>query len=115
MGIQHIPLVHQPRRHPDHYSILRKFLDLKEANVRKFAFGTWTAMSMFACLALQGDPNSLLPDRSLMVRDALLQSSTEVWTQWRKASPNPPVPHDAFDAVYIRLPKATLPVPRNDF
>ncbi|KAM5539225.1 hypothetical protein V8D89_007098 [Ganoderma adspersum] len=62
-------------------TILRKILDLKEANVRKFEFGTWTAMSTFACLALQRD--GPLPNDSSMVWDALLPRTTEVWEKWR--------------------------------
>ncbi|KAM5539201.1 hypothetical protein V8D89_007074 [Ganoderma adspersum] len=64
--------------------ILRDILKLDKKSVRKFEFGTWTAMSTFACLALQGDPNHPLPDDSSMVWDALLPSTTEVWEKWRK-------------------------------
>ena len=63
--------------------ILRDILELEEVNVRKFEFGTWTAMSTFACLALQGDPTRPLPDQSSMVWNALLPSTTEVWMKWR--------------------------------
>ncbi|PIL28708.1 hypothetical protein GSI_08752 [Ganoderma sinense ZZ0214-1] len=63
--------------------LLRKILGIDERSVRKFEFGTRTAMATFACLALQGDPDDPLPDSSSMVWDALLPSNTEVWTRWR--------------------------------
>ena len=63
--------------------VLLKVLELNQADVRKFEFGTWTAMSTFACLALQGKPDDPLPDDSSMVWDALLPKTTEVWAKWR--------------------------------
>ncbi|PIL35275.1 hypothetical protein GSI_02000 [Ganoderma sinense ZZ0214-1] len=65
-------------------AVLCDILKLGKANIRKFEFGTWTAMSTFACLALQGNPNKPLPDHSSMVWNALLPSTTEVWAKWRE-------------------------------
>ncbi len=72
--------------------ILRQILDLDEKpaeggeetprKVRKFKFGTWTATSTFACLALQPDPVKRLPDSS-KVLNALIPNDTEVWNRWK--------------------------------
>ena len=61
--------------------LLHDVLKLDTRKIRKFEFGTWTAMSTFACLALQCD--GPLPNESSMVWDALLPGTTEVWGKWR--------------------------------
>ncbi|KAI1797070.1 hypothetical protein LXA43DRAFT_878478 [Ganoderma leucocontextum] len=72
--------------------ILREILKLDEEpagngqgkprKVRKFEFGTWTATSTFACLALQPDSIKRLPDSS-KVLNALIPNDTEVWNRWK--------------------------------
>ena len=74
--------------------ILRKILKLDEEpgagkgqggqrrKVQKFEFGTWTATSIFACLALQPDPNKRWVD-SPKVLNALIPNDTEVWKTWK--------------------------------
>ncbi|KAM5539264.1 hypothetical protein V8D89_007137 [Ganoderma adspersum] len=72
--------------------ILREILKLDEEpegdgpgrprKIQKFKFGTWTATSTFACLALQPDPNKRLPDSS-KVLNALIPNDTEVWNRWK--------------------------------
>ncbi|KAI9061160.1 hypothetical protein FKP32DRAFT_1594838 [Trametes sanguinea] len=58
--------------------ILLDVLDLRErADIQKFAFGTRTAMAVFACLALRSPrPKKLL--------DALLPNDTPVWKCWKE-------------------------------
>ncbi len=59
-------------------------LQLKRSSVRKFEFGTWTAMSVFACLALQLNLNEpLRKPRKLL--DGLIPNDTEVWELWKAA------------------------------
>ncbi|TBU44312.1 hypothetical protein BD309DRAFT_958685 [Dichomitus squalens] len=60
--------------------ILCKILKLEDKNIRKFEFGTWTAMSIFALLALQ--PKDPLPN-SPKILDDLLPNDTEVWAKWK--------------------------------
>ncbi|PIL35316.1 hypothetical protein GSI_02041 [Ganoderma sinense ZZ0214-1] len=50
--------------------------------IRKFGFGTWTATSTFACLALQPDSHQRLPDTS-KVLNTLIPNDTEVWNRWK--------------------------------
>ena len=63
-------------------SILCRILELEEKHVRKFEFGTWTAMCTFACLVLHGDEP--LPSDALTVLNALLPQTSEVWVKWRE-------------------------------
>ncbi|KAI1797110.1 hypothetical protein LXA43DRAFT_502828 [Ganoderma leucocontextum] len=57
-------------------------LRLKRDSTRKFEFGTWTAMSVFACLALQPSEPLRNPRRLL---DGLIPNDTEVWELWKAA------------------------------
>ncbi|PIL34425.1 hypothetical protein GSI_03200 [Ganoderma sinense ZZ0214-1] len=51
--------------------------------VRKFEFGTWTAMATFACLTLGPDPATPLESSSKML-DALIPNDTDVWVRWKE-------------------------------
>ncbi|EJF58592.1 hypothetical protein DICSQDRAFT_90406 [Dichomitus squalens LYAD-421 SS1] len=57
-------------------------LKLEQDHIKKFEFGNWTAMSVFACLALQPDANDpLRKPRKLL--DGLIPNDTEVWECWK--------------------------------
>ena len=62
--------------------LVNDVLALKHGNVRKFEFGTWTAMSVFACLALQPEEPLRKPRKLL---DGLIPNDTEVWELWKAA------------------------------
>ena len=59
-------------------------LKLEPGKMRKFEFGTWTAMAVFACLALQPDVNDPLR-RPRKLLDGLIPNDTEVWELWKAA------------------------------
>ena len=54
-------------------------------SVRKFEFGTWTAMAIFACLALRSKAATPLPLKSSSkILDALIPNDTDVWARWKE-------------------------------
>ena len=65
--------------------ILCDILKLEDSkHIRKFEFGTWTAMSIFALLALQPDRSRDPLPRSSKILDDLLPNDTEVWVKWKR-------------------------------
>ncbi|PIL35277.1 hypothetical protein GSI_02002 [Ganoderma sinense ZZ0214-1] len=59
-------------------------LRLQGGKMRKYEFGTWTAMAVFACLALQPDVNEPLR-RPRKLLDGLIPNDTQVWELWKAA------------------------------
>ena len=56
-----------------------------QVRVRKFEFGTWTAMATFAWLTLQRDPATPLNKfQSAKILNALIPNDTDVWTRWKQ-------------------------------